>query len=87
MSLKTLIGACAGLAMAALASQAQAADISAAGATFPYPIYAKWAAAYKGVSGTRPELSVHRLRRRHRPDQGKDRDVWRLRHAADAEGS
>ncbi len=51
MSLKTLIGACAGLALAAFASQASAADISAAGATFPYPIYAKWAAVYKGVSG------------------------------------
>ena len=27
--------------------QAQAAEISGAGATFPYPIYAKWAEAYK----------------------------------------
>jgi len=31
---------------------AHAAEISGAGATFPYPIYAKWAAAYRGVSGT-----------------------------------
>jgi phosphate transport system substrate-binding protein len=30
---------------------ASAADISGAGATFPYPIYAKWAAQYKGISG------------------------------------
>ena len=51
MGLKTLIGACAGLALAAAATAASAADISAAGATFPYPIYAKWAATYKGVSG------------------------------------
>src|SRR5260221_6304054 len=51
MAFKSLIGAVAGLALAALASQAQASDISGAGATFPYPIYAKWAAAYKGVSG------------------------------------
>src|SRR6267378_3202863 len=51
MSFRTLIGAVAGLAMAALASQAQAATISGDGATFPYPIYAKWAAAYKGASG------------------------------------
>ena len=29
------------------ASLTQAADITGAGATFPYPIYAKWAAAYK----------------------------------------
>jgi phosphate transport system substrate-binding protein len=51
MSFKSLIGAVAGLTFAAFASQAQAVDISGAGATFPYPIYAKWAAAYKGVSG------------------------------------
>jgi phosphate transport system substrate-binding protein len=30
---------------------AKAADISGAGATFPYPIYAKWADAYKKVTG------------------------------------
>ncbi len=31
----------------AMASAAHAADITGAGATFPYPIYAKWAEAYK----------------------------------------
>lgn len=31
----------------AAASLTQAADITGAGATFPYPIYAKWASAYK----------------------------------------
>lgn len=30
---------------------ALAADITGAGATFPYPIYAKWAEAYKGKTG------------------------------------
>jgi phosphate transport system substrate-binding protein len=30
---------------------ARAADISGAGATFPYPIYAKWAEAYKAKTG------------------------------------
>jgi phosphate transport system substrate-binding protein len=30
---------------------AQAADISGAGATFPYPIYSKWADAYKSQTG------------------------------------
>src|SRR5271166_2876016 len=30
---------------------AQAGDISGAGATFPYPIYAKWADAYKTLTG------------------------------------
>ncbi|BAI76590.1 phosphate transport system substrate-binding protein (plasmid) [Azospirillum sp. B510] len=33
-------------------SVASAADISGAGATFPYPIYAKWADAYKKDTGT-----------------------------------
>jgi phosphate transport system substrate-binding protein len=35
----------------ALAGAAQAADISGAGATFPYPIYSKWADAYKTQTG------------------------------------
>ena len=34
------------------ASSATAADITGAGATFPYPIYAKWAEAYKAKTGT-----------------------------------
>jgi phosphate transport system substrate-binding protein len=38
------------LAVAASAS-AIAADVSGAGATFPYPIYAKWADAYKKETG------------------------------------
>jgi phosphate transport system substrate-binding protein len=38
------------LAMAA-AAPAAALDISGAGATFPYPIYAKWADAYKKETG------------------------------------
>src|SRR5215467_5492904 len=33
------------------AGTAQAADITGAGATFPYPIYAKWADAYKKATG------------------------------------
>jgi phosphate transport system substrate-binding protein len=36
---------------AAWASSAQAGDISGAGATFPYPVYAKWADAYKKEYG------------------------------------
>jgi phosphate transport system substrate-binding protein len=43
--------AAAALAFAALAGAAVAADISGAGATFPYPIYAKWADAYKKETG------------------------------------
>ncbi|MGH6826837.1 phosphate ABC transporter substrate-binding protein PstS [Methyloceanibacter sp.] len=40
-----------GLAAAFSITTAQAADISGAGATFPYPIYAKWADAYKKETG------------------------------------
>lgn len=39
------------LAAMSIAVTAQAADITAAGATFPYPIYAKWAEDYKKASG------------------------------------
>jgi phosphate transport system substrate-binding protein len=51
MTLKQMVS---GLAViAALGSgAAQAVDITGAGATFPYPIYAKWAEAYKGKTGT-----------------------------------
>ena len=37
--------------LAAIAIPAHAADITGAGATFPYPIYAKWAEAYKKQTG------------------------------------
>ncbi len=43
--------AAATLAAAFTITTAQAADISGAGATFPYPIYAKWADAYKKETG------------------------------------
>jgi phosphate transport system substrate-binding protein len=41
----------AGFVAAAAIGPAIAADISGAGATFPYPIYAKWADAYKKETG------------------------------------
>jgi phosphate transport system substrate-binding protein len=44
---RVLVAAAAVMAFAA----AQAADISGAGATFPYPIYSKWADAYKQQTG------------------------------------
>lgn len=43
--------AAAGLVAAAVSLPANAADISGAGATFPYPIYAKWADSYKKETG------------------------------------
>src|SRR5581483_2469196 len=48
---KILAGAAAALMLACTAPAANAADISGAGATFPYPIYAKWADAYKAKTG------------------------------------
>ena len=46
---KTLIAA---IGVAVTFGTAHAADITGAGATFPYPIYAKWAEAYKKATGT-----------------------------------
>jgi phosphate transport system substrate-binding protein len=40
-----------GFLVPAATASATAADISGAGATFPYPIYAKWADAYKKQTG------------------------------------
>ncbi len=49
---RTFIKSVAAAAMATLTmGSAFAADITGAGATFPFPIYAKWAEAYKAVSG------------------------------------
>jgi phosphate transport system substrate-binding protein len=45
-SVAVAAGACAAF------SSVQAADITGAGATFPYPIYAKWAEAYKKATNT-----------------------------------
>jgi phosphate transport system substrate-binding protein len=49
---KTLISFTFAAATAIAAPLAAAADITGAGATFPFPIYAKWAEAYKKVTGT-----------------------------------
>jgi phosphate transport system substrate-binding protein len=48
MLFKSLAGAA---VLAATLASASAADISGAGATFPFPIYAKWADAYKKETG------------------------------------
>ena len=37
--------------LVAASTQAFAADITGAGATFPFPIYSKWADAYKKETG------------------------------------
>jgi phosphate transport system substrate-binding protein len=48
--LTTWLGALALVALSAVPAAAEG-EISGAGATFPYPIYAKWADAYKAKSG------------------------------------
>src|SRR5215831_9367762 len=49
--LKTLGAAFGAALIAGAATLAQAATMSGAGATFPAPVYAKWAEAYKGETG------------------------------------
>ena len=51
MMKRVAMGALAGAALLFAIGQAGAAEISGAGATFPYPIYAKWADAYKTKTG------------------------------------
>ena len=51
MSFSFLRSAFAAAAVSLAALPAGAADITGAGATFPYPIYAKWAQAYKEKTG------------------------------------
>jgi phosphate transport system substrate-binding protein len=49
--MERLLGLIAGAALACAASTGFAADITGAGATFPAPIYQKWAEAYKAKTG------------------------------------
>ena len=62
----------AAVAVLAASGAASAAEISGAGATFPYPIYAKWAEAYKAEDRDQHELPVDRLGRRHQADHRQD---------------
>jgi phosphate transport system substrate-binding protein len=48
---KFLVLAACAIAGAVMVLQAAAVDITGAGATFPYPIYAKWAEAYRKATG------------------------------------
>ncbi len=57
-------------AAVALIGVAQATDISGAGATFPTPIYSKWADAYKKQTGVGMNYQSIGLRWRHQTDQG-----------------
>src|SRR5262249_37782431 len=50
-ALKSGVLAASALALVAASQTGIAVDITGAGATFPYPIYAKWAEAYKQRTG------------------------------------
>ena len=49
LKFKSLVAA---VSLTAIAATTWAADITGAGATFPFPIYAKWAEGYKAATGT-----------------------------------
>src|SRR6202521_4156777 len=51
LSMRILTSLVAGLAAIGVVTSALAVNISGAGATFPFPIYSKWSAAYKGATG------------------------------------
>jgi len=51
-SMLKLLGSAVCFATLATTSVTYAADMTGAGATFPYPIYAKWAEAYKAKTGS-----------------------------------
>jgi len=53
MRTHAILAATALAAGALMAGTASAAEITGAGATFPYPVYAKWADAYQKSTGTR----------------------------------
>jgi len=50
---RVILQAAVGIAFGAASLAAQAVDITGAGASFPYPIYAKWAAQYHQETGNR----------------------------------
>ena len=50
---RVVVQVIAGLTFGAVSLAAQAIDITGAGASFPYPAYAKWAAQYHKETGNR----------------------------------
>jgi phosphate transport system substrate-binding protein len=53
MSLRALRKVIAGVAAGSVMMASQAADLTGAGASFPYPVYANWAALYYKATGNR----------------------------------
>ena len=72
----------AAVAVAGASGAASAAEISGAGATFPYPIYAKWADAYKQKTGTALNYQSIGSGGGIKQITAEDRRFRRQRHAA-----
>ena len=68
--------------LAATVFPAAAVEISGAGATFPYPVYAKWADTYKKETGVGLNYQSIGSGGGIKQIQNKDRDIWRVRYAA-----
>jgi phosphate transport system substrate-binding protein len=76
--------AAAGFVAAAFASiPVFAQNATGAGASFPAPLYAKWASDFNKATGTQDQLPVRRLGRRHQADRRQDRRLRRFGHAPD----
>ncbi len=77
----------AGLLIAATATSALAQQVTGAGATFPAPLYAKWADAYNKATGVRVNYQSVGSGAGTAPDPRQDRRLRRLGHAADGRGT
>ena len=53
MLIKTIVKSTAAISLGAFAATAMAQDVTGAGASFPAPVYAKWADAYNKATGVR----------------------------------
>ena len=82
MNTRGLLTSLTAAAAAAFLPVAMAADISGAGATFPYPIYAKWAEAYKKQTDVSLNYQSIGSGGGIKQIQAVDRDVRRIRQAA-----
>ena len=68
--------------LGAMVGPAAAVDISGAGATFPYPIYAKWADTYKKETGVGLNYQSIGSGGGIKQIEAQYRDLWRNRRAA-----
>ena len=82
----SLSRALAGALLAGAAGCAAAQDITGAGATFPAPVYAKWADAYNKATGARINYQSVGSGAGIKQIERQDGRLRRLRHAAEGRG-